>query len=431
MESSARIADPPAATSGSVSPGSAVPAARGLLTWTGYPWLVLAASLLVQASASFGNQAISPLAPFLVDDLHLSRQQIGLLVTATYLGASVVLILAGSLSDRFGVRALFLLGMLGAGLPLTLASTMPGYTWLLLPMALYGLGNGFALPPTTRAIVEWFPTRRRGLAMGIKQTGVALAGVICGLAVPALAHAVGWRGTLVVLGGTTALAGVAAWLAYRDRPHEPAAPGGAPRPGLGAVLRNRNVLLLGGVTLLSAGVQLSLSGFLVLFLRDRVGIGVTEAGALLALTQAGGVVGRIGWGLASDTLFGGRHRIVMMIIGVLAAVSSLVLSLAGPSTSMLALGVTLALAGTSAVGWNGINMTFVAELAGQQASATAAGLSLTASYVGIMIFPPIFGALIDASGGSYTLAFRIGAVASLLTLVLLWRIHPPAPSDEA
>jgi sugar phosphate permease len=403
---------------------AAVGVTAGRLTaWSGYPWIVLLASTLVQTSASFGNQMISPLAPFLVEDLKLAKADVGLLVTATYLGGVLVLVAAGSLSDRFGVRALFLLGMTLAGLPLALASVAPGYVWMLVPMALYGIGNGFALPPTTRAIVEWFPTRRRGLAMGIKQTGVALAGMICGLTVPLLGQIVGWRGTILLLGLVTVASGVLAWIAYRERPDQATSAGQAKRPGFGTVLGNRNLLLLGGVTLLLAGVQLSLVGFLVLFLTERVGMRVQEAGMLLALAQGFGIVGRIGWGVVSDTLFGGRRKPIMAIIGALAMVSSLMLALTGPETPWIVLAASLAVAGVSAVGWNGINMTFVAELAGRQASATAAGMNLTASYLGIMILPPIFGVLVDLTG-SYTSAFQVGAAASLLTLLLLTMIKP-------
>src|SRR2546423_14432445 len=108
------------AEAGATSPRAA--GGGGLIGWASYPWIVLVASTLVQTSASFGNQAISPLAPFLVDDLGLARKDVGLLVAATYLGASFVLVVAGNLSDRFGVRTLFLLGMTLAGLPLALAS---------------------------------------------------------------------------------------------------------------------------------------------------------------------------------------------------------------------------------------------------------------------------------------------------------------------
>ncbi len=400
----------------------------GMLAWPGYPWIVLLASSLVQTVASFGNQMISPLAPFLVQDLGLARKDVGLLVTAAYLGGVLVLVVAGSLSDRFGVRALFLVGMTLAGIPLALASVAPTFLWLLVPMVLYGVGNGFALPPTTRAIVEWFPTRRRGVAMGIKQTGVALAGMICGLIVPPLGEAVGWRGTTLVLGVLTVVAGIISWVLYRERPDDPSAGPRPARPGLSTVIRNRSLLLLSGVTFLYAGVQLSLAGFMVLFLTEKVGMSIVEAGAMLALAQAGGIVGRIGWGVVSDVLFGGRRKIVMAIFSVMAAVSSVVLAMTGPETPRAVLLITLVVAGVSAIGWNGINMLFVAEIAGRQASATAAGLNLTCSYLGIMVGPPIFGYLVDMTG-SYATAFLVGAAASLASLLLLAPIKPP-PADS-
>ncbi len=118
-------------------------------------------------------------------------------------------------------------------------------------------------------------------------------------------------------------------------------------------------------------------------------------------------------------------NIVIGIIGALAAASFVVLALTGPETPRGVLLLTLAVAGVSAIGWNGISMTFVAELAGRQLSATAAGLSLTASYLGIMVCPPIFGLLVDLTG-AYTTAFAIGALGSLLALGLLSQIRPPA-----
>src|SRR5439155_935514 len=78
----------------------------------------------------------------------------------------------------------------------------------------------------------------------------------------------GWQPALGVLGVAVLVSGLAAWATYRDRPVAYAGDA-ATRPGLWAVARERNLLLLGGMTFLFAGVQLSVVGFLVLFLRER------------------------------------------------------------------------------------------------------------------------------------------------------------------
>ena len=59
--------------------------------------------------------------------------------------------------------------------------------------------------------------------------------------------------------------------------------------------------------LLVAG-QWTVVPYLGLYLYERFGWPVTEAAAYLALAQVGGVVGRIGWGLASDVVWGGRRK---------------------------------------------------------------------------------------------------------------------------
>jgi sugar phosphate permease len=251
---------------------------------------------------------------------------------------------------------------------------------------------------------------------------VALAGVILGVLALPLATGSGWRGSLVGLGGLTAACGLAAWLLYRDRPREPRSSAPVARPSLGDVLRHRGLLLLGGVTGIYGGVQLALAGFLVLFVTERFGVSDQQAGALFSLAQAGGVIGRIGWGVFSDALLHGRRKPVMALIGLLAAASTVALSLLGSSTPLWTLTAVLFVTGLSSIGWNGISMTFVAEIAGREASATAAGFNLSASYLGILTLPPAFGWLVDATGGSYTLAFEAAALAYVVALLFLWRI---------
>ena len=119
----------PAAASASAAPTGAI----GTTSVSVYIWVVLFASLLVQTAASFGNQAVSPLAPSLTSDLGLSRSQVGLIVTAFYGGAVLLLTAAGWVSDRLGVRRMFLIGLIVCGLPLVLGAQAEGLPFLAAP----------------------------------------------------------------------------------------------------------------------------------------------------------------------------------------------------------------------------------------------------------------------------------------------------------
>jgi MFS transporter, ACS family, aldohexuronate transporter len=390
-----------------------------------YIWVVLGVSLLVQTTASFGNQGISPLAPFLTADLGFSKSQVGLVLTGFYVGGILLMTAAGAACDRLGVRRMFLFGLLGCAAPLLLAAQALGLPLLVGAMFLAGLGNAIALPATTRAIVDWFPTRHRGLAMGVKQTGVALAGMIMGPVVPLLALFWGWRGALDAIGWFSIGAAALSWLVYREQGGERPGPAGPRPPGLGVrtLLANRNLTLLSATSFCLAAAQLSITTFMVLYLHERLHFDVGYAGLVLAITQAGGIVGRIGWGLVSDAYFGGRRKTEMLIITTGASLSAFGLALLQPGLPEWLLWALLFVTGLTAVGWNGINMIFVAEMAGRQASATAAALNLTSSYIGIIFGPPLFGLLIDSAGGSYTPAFTAAGCIATVAILLVSRIQ--------
>lgn len=374
--------------------------------------LMLALSLLVQTAASLGNTSIGPLAPELRHDLTLSSAQLGLIVTAFYVGAIGILLFAATAADRWGPRRLFLAGpaLIAAGL--LAASSAPSFGLLLAFMALAGVGNGIALPPTTRAVMEWFGPASRGSAMSIKQTGLPLAGLLVALAVPLGLTRVGWRGSLVVIAAITLVSGALAFALYRD------APGGhAPEPprtgGLAALARDPRLLAVTGFATIMSGIQLALVGFLVLFFHRSLGYPLLVAGGLLALAQVSGVVARIVSGVLSDRLFGARRQPVLVLMALAAIVGSAALTLLSPGTPVAVPALVMVLLGFSAVGWSGVSMALVAELAGREQSSAAAGVALTGSYLGVIVTPPLFGLLVDLSGG-YRVSFGGLAILGIL-----------------
>ena len=124
------------------------------------------------------------------------------------------------------------------------------------------------------------------------------------------------------------------------------------------------------------------------------------AAKYLVLAQVSGVAGRVLFGLLSDRIFGGRRRIVLAIAGL----GSIACALAarrrprpgtGPGLLVpLAVGI-----GFFGVGWNGVQHTLMAELAGPRAAGTAVGLGLAISSLGVTVCPPIFGLVVERVGG--------------------------------
>src|SRR5207249_4136049 len=62
---------------------------------------------------------------------------------------------------------------------------------------------------------EWFPARERGMAMGIKQTGLTIGGILGSLLLPPIALRLGWRDALVVAGLLSIASAVAVMVSYR------------------------------------------------------------------------------------------------------------------------------------------------------------------------------------------------------------------------
>src|SRR4029453_5849655 len=83
------------------------------------------------------------------------------------------------------------------GFSVALAGFSPRFAGMLALLVVGGFGFSLLNPTTGKAIYEWFPSRERGLAMGVKQAGLTLGGIASALALPPVALAAGWRRALL------------------------------------------------------------------------------------------------------------------------------------------------------------------------------------------------------------------------------------------
>jgi MFS transporter, ACS family, hexuronate transporter len=382
-------------------------------------WAVLALIMVAQTMANVGPLGIPSIAPLIREGLGLSVTQAGSFLSAYYIGPVLMSLPAGWLADRWGVRGAMILGQALIAIGLGAVVVAPSFSFIVVILVLAGAGYGVLNPTTTKAGMAWFPPRQRATVVGLKQVGLPFGGALGALIMPPVALAFGWRAAVGLAAAVVGALALLTWALYRDLP-EPETRGPVPaRPGFWAVMANRDLWLVGVSTLIFAGVQTVFLAFLVLYLRDVVHIALVVAAKYLVAAQVGGAIARIGFGLLSDRLFGGRRRIVLAIAGLGSIACALALSTTAPGTGPWLLAPLAVGIGIFGVGWNGVQHTLMAELAGPRAAGTAVGLGLAISSLGVTVCPPIFGLVVERLGGfgAGWVALAASMVVALLLLI--------------
>jgi ACS family hexuronate transporter-like MFS transporter len=382
-------------------------------------WTVLFLMTLAHALGSLAALAVAPLAPFLVDGLRLSRVEIGLFLPAVYLGGVLISLPAGSLTERYGVGRPLVAGLVLIAVAMALTAVVPLVPFLLVLMVIAGLGFGTLNPTTGRAIYDWFPARERGMAMGIKQAGLTLGGIVSALLLPPIALILGWRAAVLLGAALSLVTALLVISSYREAPAR-LAQGVPSRPPFGELAPQ--VQRTGVRVVLACGlglgiVQSSVLAYLVLYARDTFALSSVDAARLLALAHVGGAAGRLGWGVVSDRFFGGRRRPGLALNALIAAVGLVSLALGGALSPLWA-GAAAFVTGLGAFGWVGLFFALMAEIGGARFAGLMTGLGVIFAWGGVLVGPPLFGLLVEATN-SYRIGwFGLSALAVVVAAIL-------------
>jgi ACS family hexuronate transporter-like MFS transporter len=392
---------------------------------------VIALILGAQTVANVGPLGIPAIASLIRADLGLTLAQAGSFLSSYYIGPSLVSLPAGTLADRWGVKRMLVLGQVVIAVGLLAASTADSFAALTVLMIAAGFGYGMLNPTSTKAVMAWAPPAHRATLVGFKQVGLPFGGMLGAALLPALALVLGWRAAVVVAAGLIGLGALAALAFYHDPPDAArVAAGPGTRGALAFVLTSRDLWLMSLATAVFAAVQTVWMSFLVLYLESAGRLSLLTASRCLALAQLGGMTGRVLFGMLSDRLFGGRRRLPLLLAGAGSLLCTLAIAATGSGASIAWLAPLAFVFGVVGIGWNGVQHTWMAELAGPRAAGTAVGLGLGISSAGVTLGPLCFGYLVQATGGYrgpwIVLAVSMGAALALLTLVRDRR--PPLPA---
>lgn len=396
---------------------------------TRYRWIILLLATSVQIGVSVLQQAPAALGPVLSRVLDLSNAQIGLLSSAIWSGMLVTMLPMGIMIDRRGEKVVILVGVAVMIAMVIVATQVTAFLWLFLLLLTASFGAASSAPGGAKAIAVWFPRSQRGSAMGIRQTGVSVGGLVAALVLPPVAVSFGWAVALQLAVSVTLVTLICFACLYKelppDKPRDQSAETNPTKVRLGSLLKSRSFLAPTAYAFVFMGVQGSSASFLTLHLHEELRLPIVVAGAFLAVFQVGGMVGRLGWGMISDWV--GRRAPIMILLGVIAAVSCLALALAGSKLELKTAGILAFIIGCSAMGWNGLYLTALAESTSLRNAGTTVGASLTLAFLGMFLVPPLFGLIGDMTGSLRTSWLFLGGWAILGTLLGLLIKEPRVP----
>ncbi|MFB6096541.1 MAG: MFS transporter [Haloferacaceae archaeon] len=244
----------------------------------------LVSVLSVTGVAVFSNQAAPVALPGISRSLAVSDAQVGLVMTAFFLPASVMLLIVGSLADIYGRRTVVLPSLLVSGAAGVGIFFVDSFAALLALRVLQGAAFPALTPLSTAIIGDLYEGPTGATAQGLRSSVNGLSGVL-GPAFAGVLAGVAWQYPFLL----SALVFPVALVVYRYLP-ETGGHAAGERPGLLAHLRDigtefvdsdLRLLAVGGGVIYFA--KFAVVTFIPLFAVRELGASAFAAGLLLSV----------------------------------------------------------------------------------------------------------------------------------------------------
>lgn len=182
-------------------------------------WWMLSLLFFATTINYLDRNVIATLALPIREDLKLSIQEFGYILSAFQAMYMVGFLFAGQFIDRMGVRIGYGLAALwwtaAAALTTTAANGLQLGFW----RGLLGLGEAGNFPAAIKAVGEWFPVKDRAFAVGVFNAGTNVASMAGPPLFAWLTETYGWRTCFLATSATGVVWLVVWWVTYK-RPEE-------------------------------------------------------------------------------------------------------------------------------------------------------------------------------------------------------------------
>jgi MFS family permease len=308
-------------------------------------WLIFALCSLHLFISQLYRTTNAVLAPWLIKDLRLDTEGLGLLSAGFFYAFSLTQIPISIFLDKVGAKRLMImlsfLGMAGAVMFSLAESLGMGLAGRLL----LGVGMACNLMGPLKLLTEWFPPARFATVSGLLYAIGTLGNIVAATPLVLLVEQLGWRLSFQTIIALHLLLTLALFAVVQDRPPAKIAAAAtvttvSPLKNIAILMRNKDYWIISSGTFVRYGTHAALQTLWAgPLLMEALRFSPVQAGNILLAMNIGLILGGPLWGAVSDRVFKTPKWVVGGGLLVLALIT-LILRVLPPGISALAAGST-------------------------------------------------------------------------------------------
>jgi len=155
-------------------------------------WLSVVTVLLGTVTVSLNNSALNPAVPEFMRVFDISPTTASWIITAFLISMGMTMPITGFLSQRFGKRRIYLIGLSLFVCGSTAGALAVNMPWIIAARALQGMAGGLMIPLSLPLLFDLYPKSERGRMTGIWGTAVMLAPAVGPVVGGVLLHFASW-----------------------------------------------------------------------------------------------------------------------------------------------------------------------------------------------------------------------------------------------
>ena len=350
-------------------------------------------------------------------DLHEPVSGLGLISSAFLVGIGLFQVPGAILSSKYGPRTMCITGMVMLSVSALLCAVVSNIDLIAILRFFSGMGMALFFPPSISLMTSHSRAGRAGFVLGLNNAVASLGGGIGLLAWALVGDSIGWRLSLVLIGGLGLASTVFLFTVPR---YAPARDFKLRLPDLRRIFLDRWLLLVGGVLLAYNVGNTLVSTFAEVYLHDSLGLSAGFSGGIGSLVILSGLFTAPLAGHFYNRV--ARVKLVLVACGLAIAAGVAVASVASPAAvvaSTVAVGLASGVGYTFAFGtaWNSSKLKNQRAIALSWVNSVQLLFSFWAPYLFSFVVVGYGYQLAWLTGGLYTVIFVFP--------IVLWRGRPP------